>query len=190
MPPQGHGKFHAPADTPVEQAWSRRSTLLHAVRRADALPHKRIADAIEDTSSSWETNISRRVRERSFSPDQRLKITRAIFDEHMTPSGIARTQQRKNTDALYFAFLNFMGIKETSQDKARARAMGTWKFFRHSYDHEGEFMLGRVDIYEDPHSHALKVEMFQQKKAQAGIIGAKEQFDSIIFAIGRQRRGP
>jgi hypothetical protein len=134
-------------------------TLLAALRSPETLPLRKIAEVVGDTSLNPEPNILRKIKNRTLTEEARRFLLRHIFDEENLLSGKTRKQLSAIDDALYFAFLNYLNMRDTVQDTARAHVVGTYKLWRYSFDHDGEFILGKEVLFEDPKNRALKVDL-------------------------------
>ena len=106
-----------------------------------------------------------------------------IFDEGRLLSGKARRQMATIDDALYFAFLNYLDSRETPQDNARAQIIGTYKLWRYSAEHEGEYALGRVSVFEDQNTRALCVSVILARNSSEGLRGTRDQFTGYLFDV-------
>jgi hypothetical protein len=143
--------------------------LLAALRSPETLPLRKIAEIAGDTSLNPEPNILRKIKNRTLTEDARRFLLRHIFDEENLLSGKGRRQLAIIDDAPYFAFLNYLNVRETSQDTARAHVVGTYKVWRYSIDHADEFILGKEVIFEDPKTRALKVDVTLAEHAVEGM---------------------
>lgn len=157
--------------------------LLEWCREHGALPLKEIAAIIGDTTKNPETNIHKKISKQTLSKDARDRCLRHIFEEGDFISRATRRELTGIGDALYFAFLNFAAVKETSQDKARARCVGVYKFWRPSVEYEDEFIFGRIDFEEHPKNYAVKARMLQVKKSADGEGPAHEEFSGYLFRV-------
>jgi hypothetical protein len=138
-------------------------SLLDALRGPESLPLRKIAEVVGDTSLNPEPNTLRKIQSQTLPDQARRHLLRHIFDEAQLLSGKMRRQLARMDDAFYFAFLNQFHIDETSQDDARAKVTGTYKFWRYAADNEGEYILGKLTCFEDPKSHALKVTLLMKQ---------------------------
>lgn len=158
-------------------------TLLEVVKNRIDLPHTRIAEIIGDLTDSPDQNISRKIKARSFSEDARLALLRHIFDAANLISGASRREAARINDALYFALLNFFHAKDSSQDKARARMEGTYKFWRYSAQHDGEYLFGKMHFEEDSGTRSLKATLVQAKQAHQGEMSNPETFTGYLLRL-------
>jgi len=133
--------------------------LLGALRSPETLPLRKIAEIVGDTSLNPEPNILRKIKNRTLSRDARRYLLRHIYEEQPVLSGGARERLAAIDHALHFALLNFLNIGDARQDTARALLVGTYRVWRHSIDHEDEFILGKQVVVEDPKTRALKVQL-------------------------------
>lgn len=157
--------------------------LLEALRGPDTLPLRKIAEISGDTSLNPEPNILRKIKSRTLSDDARKFLLRHIFDEARLVSGKTPKQLSTVDDALYFAFLNYFSVREALQDDARAHVTGTYKFWRYSVEHEGEFVLGKLTCFEDPQTRALKVDVRMRRNADDGGRPTCSHFSGYLFAV-------
>jgi len=130
-----------------------------------------------------QTNIHKKLAKRTLPKEARDRCLRHAFEEGDFFSRATRHKLAGIPDAVYFAFLNFAAVKETSQDKARARSVGSYKFWRPSVEHDEEFIFGRIDFEEHPDNHALKARMLQVKQASDGELAAREEFKGYLFRV-------
>lgn len=148
------------------------------------LPLSKIADLTNDTTLSPEQNVHKRIKDKRLSAAARSVILRHVFDEEMLLSGSSRRKVAEIPDAFYFAFLNLLGINETSQDKGRALTLGTYRLWRPSAEYEGEYVFGRLDIFEDTATHAICARMIQRKTGEGeGDPSAYEEFSGYFFRV-------
>lgn len=129
------------------------------------------------------SNATRRVNGKSIDRDERLSILTYIYDESDLISDPAGAGIGEIRDNLYFALADFFNIKATSQDNARAVALGTYQLWRHSVEDAGEFVHGRVDFYENEDTGAICVEMIQPRKSRDGMRASIERFTGYLVRI-------
>lgn len=134
------------------------------LRHRKELPLKVLAEVIGDTSANPEVTAHRRLKNENVSDAERSSALRQFYDDRRVFSGRMRDQLKNVEDAIYYAFLSFADIKETSQDKARARLEGTYRFWRQSVDYADEYVFGKIVFGEDTRSRALAATMVQQKR--------------------------
>lgn len=130
-----------------------------------------------------ESNVSRRINGRSFDPDERKLILDYIFDESGLIIDPLANRIHEIRDSLYFALLGFYDVKPTSQDNTRAHTAGTYQLWRRSVEHEGHYVFGRIDIFEDENSHALRVKMKQPHKAHGRTRASNEEYSGYFFRV-------
>jgi hypothetical protein len=134
-------------------------------------------DVVPSTISNW-------VAKKKFPPDARHLILKNLFENESFLLGNVRNDlAREYDDPLYFAFLNWLDVKETSQDNARARIIGSYRLWRFSVEHEGEFVSGRIDFSEDPKTKAVKVRMTQPKQRLDGYRATLETASGYLFRV-------
>jgi hypothetical protein len=158
-------------------------TLLEALRGPETLPLRKIAEISGDTSLNPEPNILRKIKSRTLSDDARKFLLRHIFDDERLVSGKAPRQLSTLDDALYFSFLNYFNVRDTPQDDARAHVTGTYKFWRYSVEHEGEFVLGKLTCFEDPQTRALKIDVVMRRNAEDGVRRTCGHFSGYLFSV-------
>lgn len=158
-------------------------TLLAALRNPETLPLRKIAEIVGDLSHNPEPNILRKIKNRTLTEDARRFLLRHIFDEGSLLSGKMRKQLVAIDDALYFAFLNYLNVRETAQDTARAHLVGTYKLWRYAIDHDDEFILGKEVVFEDPKTRALKVELTLAEHGIEGPPGTRQRLSGYLFCV-------
>ncbi|MCP3439808.1 hypothetical protein [Bradyrhizobium sp. CCGUVB14] len=132
--------------------------LLEAFRDPDILPLRKIAELSGDRSLNPEPNTLRKLKSQTLSDEARRVLLRHIFDDERLLFGKRREALDLIDDAFYFAFLNYFHACDVVQDEARAKIIGTYKYWRYAADRDDEFALGRLTFSEDKDSRALKVE--------------------------------
>lgn len=157
--------------------------LLEAIRGSRELPLKKLADLTGDTTINREVNFWKRIKNRSLTSDMRRVILRHIFDEARLLSGRLANQIATIEAAFYFAFLDYAAIKETSQDKVRARSIGTYRFWRPSVDFDDEYVFGKIKYEENPNTGALDATMLQVRQPSPGHGRAEEHFSGHLFRV-------
>jgi hypothetical protein len=157
--------------------------LLEALRGPDTLPLRKIAEISGDTSLNPEPNILRKIKSRTLSDDARKFLLRHIFEDENLVSGNTRRKLSGVDDALYFAFLNYFNVREARQDDARAHVTGTYKFWRYSIEHEGEFVLGKLICFEDPQTRALRIDVKMRRNADDGARRTCVHLSGYLFSV-------
>lgn len=140
-----------------------------------------IADVTDEQTNNPTVNLHKKIKNKTLPAKARTRILRHAFDDAQLFSGHARAQLGMIEDAPYFALLNFFSAKETSQDKARARALGIYRFWRASVEHDDEFVFGKIEFSEDPATRAVHARMTQAVRHPDGTVGAKEFFNGYLF---------
>jgi hypothetical protein len=146
---------------------------------------------IKDTIGGDLSTVSRKLKAKRFSEDERELILEDIFERRLIyGSWIEQVQGIPHN--LFYAMMDFFEIKETSQDNARAQVVGTYKLWRYSTEFEGEYVLGRIDIEEDhkaaspeqdDDTTALRVKIRQVRKATEHQRGGDEVVEGYFFRI-------
>jgi hypothetical protein len=129
------------------------------------------------------SNAQRRIESQRLDKPERKLVLDYIYDESqliVDPHGLGFAEIR---DFLYFAALDFYGIKATSQDNARANLVGTYRLWRHSVENQDEFVHGRLDIEESEESGALCVKMLQPMKSRRLMRPSTEEFSGYMFRM-------
>jgi hypothetical protein len=121
----------------------------------------------------------RKLDKKSVTEEEQSKALYHFFEELSR----ARKEVKKFDDAFYFSFLNFAMVRETSQDKARARSIGTYRFWRQSVEHEDEYIFGKIVLSENPKSGALEASMLQVRQATPGLTRFEEHFSGHLFRV-------
>lgn len=173
------GERIRPSRTEGEEDPEKFLVLFDEFRNPETLSRKTIAaicGVSEGTVSNW-------LAAREFPEKARRSILKYMFEDQNLLSGATRRDLAEIPDALYFAFLNWIDVKETSQDNARARIVGTYKLWRYSVEHEGEYVYGRIRFQEDPVTRALKVDMLQPKTTHLGVHGSIETGHGYLFRV-------
>lgn len=156
---------------------------LERMRLGSDLPLSKLAELTDDKTNNPTVNLHKRIKNQTLPSKARKLILRHAYEDALVISGQARSQIGTIPDAPYFALLNFFCAKETSQDKARARALGTYRFWRESVEHQDEFVLGKVEFVEDADTRAVHARMTQVVRHPDGTVGARENFDGYLFRI-------
>lgn len=156
--------------------------LLDHFRRRGDLPNDLLAHITGDHSVSCLQNISKRISGQTFKPDARSSILSYVFDV----AGLLFRKRRKETRAIpeapFFALLNLYQLADETQDEARAQSVGVYKFWRHSAEHPGEFVHGRMEVTEEP-SGALKVHVRQVTQPAQGLRGDEEIYSGYMLCL-------
>ncbi len=155
-------------------------SLLEAHRPSLSL--KAIAGIVDDKTNNPDQNMHKRIKNKSFSTHEKRLILRHIY-EHGVPASVLRSQIGGCPDALFHALLMFLGVNETSQDKARARLIGTYRFYRFSSAHDGEYVIGKLTITHDKKSRALCAEMLQLRLPGRNEPGIRERFTGYALRV-------
>lgn len=171
-----------PTRTSAEKEPGKFYPLLEELRGPGTLPLRKIAELTGDNSLNPEPNILRKIKGQTLSEDVRRVVLRHIFDDQLL-SGKMRRQLAGTDDAFYFAFLNHFDVSEETQDDARAHAVGTYKFWRYSVDHEGEFVLGKLTCFEDSQTKALKIELRMRKSGDETSGSIDRHFSGYLFCL-------
>lgn len=145
------------------------------------LTYSRLADPLGVHKST----VKRRFDNRSLSTDQRILVLDYI-DEKNIMSGGFRARTREIPHALYFAMLEFLAIRETAQDDARAYALGTYEFWRHSLDHPGKYVHGKLVLSLDESTGAIEATLVQPRRKQDGVRAGKAIFKGYFFRTANQ----
>lgn len=154
---------------------------LESVRSSPHLKLSKLADITGDATNNPEVNLSKKISARTLQPKDRKLIVRHAFEDAEVFSGRVRTQLSMIDDAPYFALLNFFRARETSQDKARARALGIYRFWRPSVEHDDEYVFGKIEFSEDPTTMAVHAQMTQTIRHPDGTPGAGEHYRGYLF---------
>src|SRR5262245_47353410 len=172
-----------PTREDAEQDINHFYTLLNGFRERRELPLKKIAYITGDETGNPEVSVSKKITSRTLPREARDFILRHVFETGQLLTGTARRQISAFDDALYFALLSFYSAKETSQDKARARVGGTYKFWRYSAEHDNEYIFGKMVFKEDPETRALRATLVQAKQPYQGEQGLVESFTGYFFRL-------
>jgi hypothetical protein len=157
--------------------------LLKALRANRELPLKKLGYITGDTTNNREINIWKRIKNETLTPDERDLILRHVFDEARLLSGKFANQLATIEDAFYFAFLNYAAVKETSQDKVRARSIGTYRFWRPSVDFDDEYVFGKIKYEANSKTGALDATMLQVRQPSPGHGRTEEHFSGHLFRV-------
>jgi hypothetical protein len=158
--------------------------LLDTLREiADTLTLKQIAAITGEVTLNPQVNTHKKIKNRTLSKDARDFLLRFIFDQAALIYGGPATQVADIKDAFYFAFLKYAGVKLTSQDKSRARLIGTYRFWRPSVEHDGEYVFGKIELAESPVTRALTAKMVQIRRSGPGDPGEREEFSGYLFRV-------
>jgi hypothetical protein len=157
-------------------------SLLDTLRDPGTFPLRKIAELSGDTSLNPEPNTLRKIQNRTLPDDARRSVLRYIFEDGGLLTGGFRKSLANLDDAFYFSFLNQFNIRDAEQDEARAHVIGSYRYWGHSADHEGEFVLCRLDCFEDAATRALKARL-HFRKTQTGSATAVRLFDGYIFCV-------
>ena len=158
--------------------------ILDWARKNDSLTLLEIGRLLNDKTANTEANTSKKISNRTFEPETRRVLLNHVFGEGGPRLTNTRARVLKEPHALYFALLSFVGTRETSQDNARAAIEGTFQFWRHSVDHPGEYVLGKLVFTEDPKTRAVTVEMHQAKHALDGGRSSRSFAEGYFFKVG------
>jgi hypothetical protein len=168
-----------PSRTDAENDVDKFATLFKEFRNPETLSAKKLAQICKVSTST----ISRYTAKGDFPEEYRRPILKYLFEEQDFLLGETRRQLGEINDALYFAFLNFVDVKETSQDSARAKVVGTYKLWRYSVEHNDEFVFGKITFREDPKTRAVRAEMVQPKQPNDGTRGSVERCSGYLFRV-------
>jgi hypothetical protein len=156
-------------------------------RPTNPLKLSHIVDAIGGTIST----ASRKLKDKRFSDDERILIVDEIFSRRLIHGSWLR-QTKEIPHNLFYAMVDFFNINETSQDNARGRVAGTYKLWRYSTQHDGEYVLGKIEIEEDHNdanadqdceASALRAKIRQVRKASELQRGGDEIVEGYFFRI-------
>lgn len=156
--------------------------LLDHFRRRGDLPNDLLAHITGDHSPSCLQNISKKISGQTFKPDARSSILSYIFDVAGLLFRKRRREARAIPDAPFFALLNLYQLADETQDEARAQSVGVYKFWRHSGEHLGEFVLGRMEVTEEP-SGALKVQVRQVTQSDQGLRADEKIYSGYMLCL-------
>jgi hypothetical protein len=172
-----------PTREDAEQDIDQFYALLSVLRERRELPLKKIAYITGDETGNPEASVSKKITSRTLPKEARDFILRYIFDEANLLSGASRKQLSAIQDAFYFAFLNYLAVKETSQDTSRARVLGTYRLWRPSVETDGQYVYGKIEFTEEPDTRALAACMVQIRRPGPGDPGEKEVFTGYLFRV-------
>lgn len=156
-------------------------TLIDAIQ--GKLTYKQLAAAVDPDALDNVSSVFRSLNARTLNPSGRTSVLRYIFDKAQLFTGKGRAVVRNVPDAAYFALLEFLSIPEAQQDAARARLVGTYRFWRFSMEHPGEYVLGRLCIEEDAATHALRASMLQVRLLREGHVGGRQEFTGYVLRV-------
>jgi hypothetical protein len=159
--------------------------LLGEFRDRGLLPLKRIAEISGDTSLNPEPNILRKIQNKTLTDQARAALLSHILDVQSLLFGKARRQLAAVDHSFYFAFLNFLDAKDSIQDEARARIIGTYKFWRYAVDLDDELVLGKLTVSEDRATRALKAQVVVGRQSSQGLRGSRNPFSGYVFCVPR-----
>lgn len=157
--------------------------LLEDRRESTDLTLSVIARIIGDTTANPEVNTHKRLKAQSLNSTAKSYILRHMFDTANLITGRIRRQLAAAPHALFFSLLNFFCVKETSQDKSRAKILGTYRLWRHSVEHRGECVFGRIEFVEDGASGALVANMLQVERSIDGGTVRREELTGYLFRV-------
>lgn len=157
--------------------------LLEWVQRHRGLTNRKLAEIIGDQTLNSDANMSKRISKQTLSAAAQRLILNYIFDTGKVIAGGNRTEIEAIKHNLFFAVLGFFNAKETSQDKARARAIGTYRLWRYSVTHPDEFVFGKISFTEDPETGALEAAMKQVLRSKEQVTVTTEDFGGYLFRL-------